>query len=114
MPGGDFNFVQSVQQNRRTSRQSHSAGRSTAAAWQQQLQQLQLNLVDAYRHPQATTFTHFHPAGAARLDRFYISSSLLPCLAAATIGERLPSTAGALISDHRPSRWPSCQAQAGA
>ena len=102
--GGDFNFVESVQHDRRTSRQSHSAERSTAAAWQQQLQQLQLHLVDAYRHrhPRATTFTHFHPAGAARLDRFYISSSLLPCLAAATIGERLPSTAGALISDHRP------------
>ena len=102
--GGDFNFVENMQRDRRTSRQSHTAENSTAAAWQQRLRQLQLSLTDAYRHrhPTATAFTHFHPAGAARLDRFYISSALLPRLAAATIGERLPSTSGAFISDHRP------------
>lgn len=102
--GGDFNFVEDQKLDRVTSRRSHAAEQRTAAAWQERLKQLKVPLVDAFRHlhPTRRSYSHFSPSGAARLDRFYVPEQLLPHVAAATVGERRPSTSASACSDHRP------------
>lgn len=90
--GGDFNFVEQMQLDRSMQpsgpgdappaaqgapprRQQHR-NEGVARMWQEHLP----DLVDVFRHchPTATSYTHFGPGSAARLDRFYASSSLLP------------------------------------
>ena len=99
--GGDFNFVEDAELDRRTARANDSSERVTATAWRGCLAGLPQPLVDAYRrlHPTTMAYTHFHHAGASRIDRHYIAASLVPSLALATIGAIRP---GPLISDHRP------------
>lgn len=77
-----------------------AAERSAAAAMHALCQRF--GLVDAYRqlHPTpARCYTHFHPHGASRLDRIYISRALLPHTAACR------PDFGSGLSDHRPVLW---------
>ena len=97
--GGDFNFVEQPSLDRRTSRRSDAAELKVAAAWQQQLSSHSLHLVDPFRHsrPRRTTFSHFSPVGAARLDRIYAATALQRYVAEASVG----GTPDARVSDHR-------------
>jgi exonuclease III len=102
--GGDFNFVEDQQLDRVTHRRSHETEQRIAAEWQKRLSELKAPLVDAFRclHPTRRSYSHFSPAGAARLDRFYMQGELLPFVASAAVGERRPSTSASACSDHRP------------
>ena len=97
--GGDFNFVEQPSLDRRTSRRSDAAELKVAAAWQQQLSSHSLHLVDTFRHshPRRTTFSHFSPVGAARLDRIYAATALQRYVAEASVG----GTPDCSVSDHR-------------
>ena len=101
---GDWNFVEHVGQDRLTTRQSDAAERSVVAEWRRCLAGLAVQLVDVYRqrNPGSRTYTHFSPVGAARLDRFYISSPFVEWIASARVDGRLPAARAGADSDHRP------------
>ena len=92
--GGDFNFVPSLCLDR-----LHPGGGgqhpdpSTQRRWQEALP----NLLDSFRarHPGRRTYTYHRPGTASRLDRIYITPSLLPHLAICAVRDRS-------FSDHRP------------
>lgn len=91
--GGDFNFVHDPTLDRS---RSASSSDPTGAFFLRELSSL--CLTDVYRrdNPNGTAFTHFsasHKSGS-RLDRFYTSGPLTPC-----VDSFLLSTS---FSDHRP------------
>ena len=87
-----------------STRQSDVAERSVVAEWRRCLAGLAVQLVDVYRqrYPGSRTNTHFSPVGAARLDRFYISSPFVEWIASARVDGRLPAARAGADSDHRP------------
>lgn len=92
--GGDFNFVPCPHLDRL----HHQPGTShpdigTQARWQAAFPQL----VDAWRHrhPHRRTYTFISSSAASRLDRFYVSPALIPCVAVCSIQS-------CTTSDHRP------------
>ena len=93
-------------QDRLTTWQSDTAERSVVAEWRRCLAGLAVQLVDVYRQrnpgSRTYTYTHFSLVGAARLDRFYISSPLVEWIARARVGGRLPAAWAGADSDHRP------------
>ena len=64
--------------------------------------QYSLHLVDTFRHshPRRTTFSHFSPVGAARLDRTYAATALQLYVAEASVGG-MPESPITV-----PSPWP--------
>ena len=110
--GGDFNFVPDQQLDRVCWRvgAGHAAEQGVAAVWRRQLGG---PLTDVFRarHPSRTCFTRFGrgaAASAARLDRFYASSGLLPSVYTCDVPRTpivrpLPSSSDSVfLSDHRP------------
>jgi exonuclease III len=120
--GGDWNFVQSTPLDRvvRPQQQQQPPPQQQQQQQQQQgqgqhrqqqqgqrqlqpplparlLQQLAPDLQDAFRarHPQTRSFTFHSSRHASRIDRWHLSSSLVPYVAACFVGTETPS-------DHRP------------
>jgi exonuclease III len=101
--GGDFNFTVNPDRDRVTKHRdpTRTDTRSVTAATERGdaalMQSICPDLVDLYRHlhPERTAFTYFHPQGCARLDRFHVSSRLLPHTPACTVPYMT-------VSDHWP------------
>jgi hypothetical protein len=92
--GGDYNFVPSLHLDRLNyAPGAQHADVGTAQRWQQAVP----DLLDAFRvrHPGRRAYTYANPQSASRLDRFYVSSSLMPYVAVCAVR-------GRSCSDHRP------------
>ena len=97
--GGDFNFVPSVPLDR-LSRNAAAAAAGTQhqdVGTQQRWAADLPDLRDVFRerHPGRCTYTYVHSAHASRLDRFHVSSALLPRAPTCSVLQRSSS-------DHRP------------
>ena len=101
--GGDFNFVEDILLDRCTSRASHSEERRVAATWREHVPPASMVDIFRKRHPSTVAYSHHHPRGAARLDRFYISTPLEPWVTSTGIGGQVPDPLGDYYSDHRPA-----------
>ena len=108
--GSDFNFCDAPTIDRlRPEAVTPLNEAPVARAWASSLGS---HLVDAFRalHPGRRLFSHFQGGGAARLDRVYVSGSLLPAVCRARAAEAPcgdgPAGPAALLgfarSDHRP------------
>ena len=93
--GGDWNFVEDINLDRSG---ASAATASSSVASTAALQQVAAGMIDVYRqlHPSHRGYTHHNRGGAfaARLDRWYAPSALVPYVARVTLG---PTP-----SDHRP------------
>lgn len=74
--GGDYNFCPNPALDRQRPASARAAAdRRASAAWAQHLDPQLMDVFRA-RHPAQRKFTHFHRAGASRLDRVYVSHTL--------------------------------------
>lgn len=99
--GGDFNFTEDALLDKKSfcpvQQDSHHGPRQH---WRQDLGN---NLVDVYRylHLDRREYTHLHPNGMSRLDRFYVSAGHMSMVKSCKIATTR-SCPNLAISDHKP------------